>query len=58
MMEKIFGISIVGIVASIVLGVLGLLINQLLPLAGALFIVSCLVLIITFFIEAAIYLLR
>lgn len=57
-MEKIFGISIVGIVVSIVLGVLGLLINPLLPLAGALFIVSCLVLIITFFIEAAIYLLR
>ena len=56
-MEKIFGISIVGIVVSIVLGVLGLLINPLLPLAGALFIVSCLVLIITFFIEAAIYLL-
>ena len=57
-MEKIFGISIVGIVISIIMAVIGLLIQPLLPLAGALFIVSCLVLIITFFIEAAIYLLN
>lgn len=56
-MEKIFGISIVGIVISLIMAVIGLLINPLLPFAGALFIISCAVLIITFFIEAAIYLL-
>lgn len=57
-MEKIFGISIIGIVVSMVLGVLSFLIPPLGILAGGVFFVSTFVLIVTFFIEAAIYLMN
>lgn len=57
-MEKIFGISCVGIAAGIILGILSIFISVLEPVAAVVFIVSCAVMIITFFIDAAIYLLR
>lgn len=56
-MEKIFGISCVGIAAGIILGILSIFISVLEPVAAVVFIVSCAVMIITFFIDAAIYLL-
>lgn len=57
-MEKIFGISIIGIVVGIIIGIVSIVIPPLQVLAGSIFLISVVVLILTFFIEAAIYLLR